>query len=136
MQGRFSTIYLGLPKTRRNQMIKHQLPTIFDDFNEFFNAFNGCSSPDCCKNPCSEGISISEDEEKLYIDAALPGVKSDEVEVTLDPKKRHLLKEKGLFQEKGLPIGSKADKTILTLFPFLTRSISMKQWMRAQRMEF
>lgn len=63
---------------------------IFEDLNEFYDAFTGCC-PNNCQKSSTEGLAISEDEAHLYIDAQLPGVKPEEVEVTLDPKKRHLL---------------------------------------------
>ncbi len=71
-------------------MRKTYLNHILEDFDEFYNTFSGCCSSPCQKNT-KDGLSISEDEDRVYIDAELPGVKSDEVEVEIDPKKRHLL---------------------------------------------
>ena len=68
-------------------MSQCQNPSIFDELNKFFN---GCSQ-DSCQCNCSDKLSISEDEDNFYIDAALPGVKSEEINITLDPRTRHLL---------------------------------------------
>lgn len=61
-----------------------------DVFNEFFNACNGGCQTDCQRSDCSQ-LSISEDETSLYIDVPMAGVKSNETDVTLDPKKRSLI---------------------------------------------
>ena len=83
-------------------------PTIFDELNKFYTVFNGCCGESC--TPCNcEGLSISEDEERLYIDAPMPGVKSEEIKVTLDPRSRHLFisgegkheREKAKYHLKG-----------------------------------
>jgi HSP20 family molecular chaperone IbpA len=50
---------------------------------------NGCCTEQCGSNAC-EGLAMSEDEEHFYIDAPMPGVKSEEIKVTLDPRNRHL----------------------------------------------
>lgn len=72
-------------------MRKVYLPNIFDDINEFYHAVNNCCSSSQCQKPThQEKLFLSEDEGKLYIDAHLPGVKPDEVAVTVDPKKRQL----------------------------------------------
>ena len=71
-------------------MKNHYLTNIFTDFDEFYNALTRCSGNQCRNSKC-EGLSISEDEQNLYIDAQLPGVKSEDVDITIDPKKRHLL---------------------------------------------
>lgn len=63
-------------------MRQTQQPTIFDQLNKFYTVFNEARSCD--------GLSISEDEERFYIDALLPGVKSEEIKVTLDPQTRYL----------------------------------------------
>ncbi|MDN3506167.1 MAG: Hsp20/alpha crystallin family protein [Simkaniaceae bacterium] len=68
----------------RNSNLIH----ILKDFDEIFNTFN---AKECCSTSYYEGLSISEDKEKLYIDAELPGVKPEEVEVTIEPKERKLL---------------------------------------------
>lgn len=65
------------------------LNTILDDFEEICNGLSCCSSPQR-EVRSSEGLSISEDANNLYIDASLPGVASDQVEITIDPKKRSL----------------------------------------------
>lgn len=64
--------------------------SLFDHLNKFYTVMNGCCQDQCQSTAC-EGLAISEDEEHLYIDAPLPGVKSDEIKVTLDPRTRHLL---------------------------------------------
>jgi HSP20 family protein len=69
-------------------MRKLYLNPILNDFDEIFNTFN---QSQCCSTSCYEGLSLSEDEEKLYIDAELPGVAPENVEVTVDPKERKLL---------------------------------------------
>lgn len=64
---------------------------VLDNFDELYNALNsGCCGGGGHCQTSNEGISISEDENKLYIDAPMPGVKSDEVSLTLDPKRRVL----------------------------------------------
>ena len=70
-------------------MRRKYLP-IFDEFEHIYNALNSscCSSGHC--HSISNGVSISEDDSKLYIDAQLPGVKSEEASVTFDPKNRTL----------------------------------------------
>ena len=72
-------------------MKQNFLPNIFDDLNQFYRLFTAdeCHSSQDCRGSL-RGLSLSEDEQKLYIDAHLPGVKSEEVEVILDPKKRSL----------------------------------------------
>lgn len=71
--------------------MKRSFLPIFDDFNELYNALNtGCCSGRGHCQTSKEGLSISEDEQRLYIDVPMPGVKSDEVSVTLDPKRRVL----------------------------------------------
>ncbi len=72
-------------------MRKRYLPNIFDDLNTFYSVFNGCCTEQECRKGTCEGLSVSEDEQKLYIDAPLAGVKPEEVEVTVDPQKRSLL---------------------------------------------
>lgn len=66
--------------------MKHFL-NIFEDLEGAYKAANSC-----CAVPRnqSRGISLSEDENKFYIDVLLPGVKPEEVEVTLDPKEQKL----------------------------------------------
>lgn len=59
--------------------MKALLPCIFEEFNEMLRG-------ECC----SSGLTISEDEKKVYIEAAVPGVKSEDIEVTLDQEKRSL----------------------------------------------
>ena len=68
----------------RNSNLIH----ILKDFDEIFNTFN---TGECCTSSCYEGLSISEDKERLYIDAELPGVQPEDVEVTVEPKERKLL---------------------------------------------
>jgi len=72
----------------RNSNLNH----ILKDFDEIFNTFtrNDCCSTSCCEDSY-DGLSISEDKERLFIDAQLPGVKPEDVEVTIDPKERKLL---------------------------------------------
>ncbi len=83
-------------------MKNHYLTNIFTDFDEFYNALTRCSTQNCKKSGY-EGLSISEDEEKLYIDAQLPGVNSGEVEVSIDPKKRHLhIKGENRFKRENV----------------------------------
>ncbi|NGX39359.1 MAG: hypothetical protein KR126chlam1_00685 [Chlamydiae bacterium] len=73
-------------------------PNIFDDLEAFVHSFGRCctdENSECCtekscKSYSSNGLSISEDEQTLYIDAPVPGLQSDQVKVTLDPRKRHL----------------------------------------------
>ncbi len=81
--------FISPGKGKEDTMRRRHLPNIFEDLDEFCNAFSGCcSGPSCQKS--TEGLSISEDEERLYIDAPLPGTKPEEVEVTIDQKKRQL----------------------------------------------
>jgi HSP20 family molecular chaperone IbpA len=61
-------------------------PSIFDELNKFFN---GCCQ-DNCQTDCCGRLSISEDEENIYLDALMAGVKSEDIKITLDPKTRHL----------------------------------------------
>lgn len=46
------------------------------------------SNSSCCNY---SNLTISEDENKVYVDAPIPGVKSENVEVTLDQEKRYLV---------------------------------------------
>ncbi len=69
-------------------MKKQLTPTIFDDFDAFFSFFNPPKEK-CCQSS-SFGIAISEDDEKIYIDAPVPGVKPEEIELSLDPEKNEL----------------------------------------------
>ncbi|MBS0630250.1 MAG: Hsp20/alpha crystallin family protein [Verrucomicrobia bacterium] len=71
--------------------MRQSYPSLFDHLNKFYTVFNGCCNDSCQTQCCSEGLSIAEDEERLYIDASLPGIKSDEIKVTLDPRTRQLL---------------------------------------------
>lgn len=70
-------------------MRQTQQPTIFDQLNRFYTVFNDCSR-DSCQSCACDGFSISEDEERFYIDALLPGVKSEEINVALDPQTKVL----------------------------------------------
>lgn len=70
--------------------MRQTYPSLVDHLNKFYTVFNGCCHENCETESC-EGLSISEDEERLYIDASLPGVKSEGIKVTLDPRTRHLL---------------------------------------------
>lgn len=70
-------------------MRKFYLNHILNDFDEFYNAVSGCNASNCCQAGY-EGLSIAEDEEHVFVEAELPGLRSDQVEVTLDPQKRRL----------------------------------------------
>ncbi len=69
----------------RRMFVNH----ILDDFEEICNGLTCCSSPQRTERS-SDGLSISEDSENLYIDASLPGVSPEDVDITIDPKKRSL----------------------------------------------
>lgn len=62
-----------------------QTQSLFDHLNQFYS----CCSEQCGTNTC-DGLAMSEDEEHFYIDAPMPGVKSEEIKVTVDPRSRHL----------------------------------------------
>jgi len=83
--------------------MRQTYPNLFDHLNKFYTVFNSCCDDRCStSDSCCEGLSISEDDEKLYIDASLPGVKSDEIDVSVDPKSRHLLiKGKGCNERQN-----------------------------------
>jgi HSP20 family protein len=70
-------------------MRQQNIPTIFDDFDTLFSFFNTPTKMSCCA-PTSFGVAISEDEEKVYIDAPIPGVNPEEVELSLDTEKKEL----------------------------------------------
>ncbi|NGX44985.1 MAG: hypothetical protein K940chlam2_00125 [Chlamydiae bacterium] len=69
-------------------MRQQRNPTIIDDFDAFFSFFNPPKEQGCCTQ--SFGVALSEDEEKVYIDAPIPGVNPEEVELSLDPEKKEL----------------------------------------------
>lgn len=71
-------------------MRRNYLSQIFNDFEEFYNAFNNTCGASC-KNNHLNRVSISEDEEHVYVDAQLPGIPKENIEVTIDPKERKLL---------------------------------------------
>lgn len=56
------------------------LPNIIDNLNEFYLCGEECQ--DYCQ---PKKLFISEDKEKIYIDAPIPGVQSKDVEVRFDP---------------------------------------------------
>lgn len=67
-----------------------QHPSLFDHLNKFYTVMNGCCQENCCESSACQGLAMSEDEEHFYIDAPMPGVKSEEIKVTLDPRSRQL----------------------------------------------
>lgn len=72
--------------------MRQSYPSLFDHLNKFYTVFNDCCDDSCrTQSRCCEGLSISEDEERLYVDASIPGVESEKIKVTVDPKSRQLL---------------------------------------------
>lgn len=61
--------------------MRRLLPSLLEEFQEVFPALS------CCQ---SSGLTIAEDESKVYIEAAVPGIRCEDVEVTLDQAKRRL----------------------------------------------
>lgn len=72
-------------------MTRLLLSNLFEDLDEYPTFFNKHKSNSCCESQNSRGLSISEDNHKIYIEAPVPGVKPEDIEVTLDPKSRKLL---------------------------------------------
>lgn len=76
---------------KENIMRRRYLPTIFDDFDALCTALpSGCCTEGRCERK-SDGLSIAEDPEHLFIDAHLPGVDPKGVDVTIDPHERRLV---------------------------------------------
>lgn len=61
------------------------IPNIIDNLNEFYQCGEECQ--DYCQ---PKKLFISEDKEKIYIDAPVPGINSEDVDVTFNPKTKCL----------------------------------------------
>ncbi len=70
-------------------MTRFLIPTIFDEIDELCQSLGGaCQAPQRINQ---FGISISEDDKKIYVDVPVPGVKAEDVEVTFDHENLKLL---------------------------------------------
>lgn len=76
---------------KENIMRRQYFPTLFDQFDALCTALpSGCCSDGCCSTQ-AEGLSVSENEGHLFIDAHMPGVDPKAIDVTLNPKERKLV---------------------------------------------
>lgn len=71
-------------------MKRSLFPTIFDEIDTLWAPLpdKHCSEGRCGKS--SDGLFISENPDQFFIDASLPGVNPQDVEVTLNPQERSL----------------------------------------------
>lgn len=72
-------------------MTRSLLTNFFEDLDEYYTSMSKCNSRNCCSTQTNRGITISEDSQNIYIDAPVPGANSEDVDVTFDPKSRHLI---------------------------------------------
>lgn len=68
-----------------------RLPSIFDDMDDLL------SLPDATTVGTQGGLTVSEDEKNVYVEAAIPGIDPNDVEVTMD---RGMLWIRGEAQEE------------------------------------
>lgn len=69
-------------------MTRFLIPTMFDEIDEICQSLGACQAPQTFNQL---GVSISEDDQKTYVDVPLPGVKAQDVEVTFDHENLRLL---------------------------------------------
>lgn len=69
-------------------MTRFLIPTMFDEIDEICQSLGDCRAPQKFNQM---GISISEDDQKTYVDVPVPGVKAEDVEVTFDQQNLRLL---------------------------------------------
>lgn len=103
--------------------MKQFLPSILDNLNEFYL----CSERDY--KP--QSLSISEDGEKIYIDASLPGVNSEDVEVSFDPRTKYLtIRGKNIMKRENVQYHLQGQNTYHYEIP-LSQEIDLDASMQA-----
>lgn len=69
-------------------MTRHHLPAMFDELFEELTPFRGVFAPwremGRSQNLPNGGVSVYEDENTITVEAAVPGVKPEEIQVTFD----------------------------------------------------
>lgn len=75
-----------------------ELETLHDRMQKYFDGFPGLGSD--FSSSFSPKIDISEDEKNVYVEAELPGMKKDEIKITLQDNILTLKGEKKKVEEK------------------------------------